>query len=121
MHLRAAANNAVTSDEITEVLLQCATYYGIPAANAAFQIACEVFAEPASANSRSEEVMPIVCTCYRRKGFACAVMMDCIDLSWTRMELCSISTAATPSKFSETCSMRIMYRDVFWLLAGSQT
>src|SRR5207302_9990986 len=56
-----------------------------------------------------------------RKGFACVLIMDCVDLSWTRMELRSISTAATPSKFSETCNIRIMYRDFFRLFAGSQT
>ena len=43
MHLRAAARNGVTQDEIKEVLLQCAIYCGIPAANAAFHIAEEVF------------------------------------------------------------------------------
>lgn len=50
MHVRAAANNGVTRDEIKEVLMQCAVYCGIPAANAAFQIASELLAEPASAN-----------------------------------------------------------------------
>jgi len=55
-----------------------------------------------------------------RKGFACVLMIDGVDLSWIRMELRSISTVATPLKFSETCNMRIMYRVFFWLLAGSQ-
>ncbi len=45
LHLRAAANNGVTQDEIKEVLLQCAIYCGVPAANAAFHIARAVFAE----------------------------------------------------------------------------
>jgi alkylhydroperoxidase/carboxymuconolactone decarboxylase family protein YurZ len=45
MHLRAALNNKVTRDEIQEVLLQSAIYCGVPAANAAFHIAQEVFAE----------------------------------------------------------------------------
>lgn len=45
MHLRAAANNGVTRKEIQEVLLQTAVYCGLPAANTAFHIAGEVFAE----------------------------------------------------------------------------
>jgi 4-carboxymuconolactone decarboxylase len=43
LHLRAAANNGVTRDEIKEVLMQCAIYCGVPAANAAFHLAAEVF------------------------------------------------------------------------------
>jgi len=45
MHLRAAANNGVTRDEIKETLLQCAIYCGLPAANHAFRLAQEMFAE----------------------------------------------------------------------------
>jgi len=45
MHLRAAFNNGVTREEIKEVLLQTAIYCGVPAANSAFHIAEEVFAE----------------------------------------------------------------------------
>jgi 4-carboxymuconolactone decarboxylase len=45
MHVRAACNNGVTRDEIKEVLLQCAIYAGVPAANAAFHMAQDVFAE----------------------------------------------------------------------------
>ena len=45
MHVRAAANNNVTREEIQEVLLQAAIYCGVPAANAAFHVAQEVFAE----------------------------------------------------------------------------
>ena len=45
MHLRAALNNGVTRDEIREVLLQTAIYCGVPAANSAFQLAQEVFAQ----------------------------------------------------------------------------
>jgi 4-carboxymuconolactone decarboxylase len=45
MHVRAALNNKVTREEIQEVLLQCAIYCGVPAANAAFHSAQEVFAE----------------------------------------------------------------------------
>lgn len=43
LHLRAAVNNGVTRDEIKETLLQAAIYCGVPAANAAFQLAQEVF------------------------------------------------------------------------------
>jgi 4-carboxymuconolactone decarboxylase len=43
LHLRAAANNGVTRDEIKEVLMQAAIYCGVPAANSAFHMAQEVF------------------------------------------------------------------------------
>ena len=45
MHVRAAANNGVTRDEIKELLLHAAIYCGVPAANSAFHAAEEVFAE----------------------------------------------------------------------------
>ena len=45
MHLRAALNNGVTREEIKEVLLQTAIYCGLPAANSAFHLAQEVFAQ----------------------------------------------------------------------------
>ena len=45
LHFRAAANNGVTRDEIKEVLLQCAVYCGVPAANSAFHLAQSVFDE----------------------------------------------------------------------------
>ena len=45
IHMRAAANTGVTIEEISEVLLQCAIYCGVPAANSAFAIAKEVFSE----------------------------------------------------------------------------
>ena len=45
LHVRAAFNNGVTEDEIKEVLLQCAIYCGVPAANSAFHMAEEVFAQ----------------------------------------------------------------------------
>ena len=44
LHVRAAFNNGVSRDEIKEVLLQCAIYCGVPAANSAFHMADEVFA-----------------------------------------------------------------------------
>jgi alkylhydroperoxidase/carboxymuconolactone decarboxylase family protein YurZ len=45
LHLRAAANNGVSEEEIREVLLHCAVYCGVPAANAAFQAAKEILAQ----------------------------------------------------------------------------
>jgi 4-carboxymuconolactone decarboxylase len=45
LHIRAAFNNGVTKDEIREVLMQCAIYAGVPAANSAFHQAEEVFAQ----------------------------------------------------------------------------
>lgn len=45
MHLRAAIRNGLSHDEITEVILQSAIYCGVPAANTAFRIAKDVFAE----------------------------------------------------------------------------
>src|SRR5271154_609801 len=44
-HVRAALNNKVSREEIQEVLLQSAIYCGVPAANTAFHLAQEVFAE----------------------------------------------------------------------------
>ena len=45
LHVRAAFNNGVTRDEIKEVLLQCAIYCGVPAANSSFHTAEEVFGQ----------------------------------------------------------------------------
>ncbi len=45
MHLRAASNLGVSAEEIREVLLHCAIYCGVPAANAAFQSAKEVLGQ----------------------------------------------------------------------------
>jgi 4-carboxymuconolactone decarboxylase len=45
LHVRAAFNNGVTRDQIKEVLLHCAIYCGVPAANSAFHMAEEVFAQ----------------------------------------------------------------------------
>jgi 3-oxoadipate enol-lactonase/4-carboxymuconolactone decarboxylase len=45
MHVRAALRNGVAPDEIKEVLLQCAIYCGVPAANGAFAIAQRVLDE----------------------------------------------------------------------------
>jgi len=38
LHIRAARRNGMTDDEIGEVLLQCAVYCGVPAANNAFHV-----------------------------------------------------------------------------------
>jgi 4-carboxymuconolactone decarboxylase len=45
LHVRAAFNNGVTREDIREVLLHCAIYAGVPAANSAFHMAEEVFAQ----------------------------------------------------------------------------
>ena len=45
LHLRAALRNGVPRGAIKEVLLQMAVYCGLPAANDAFRLAAEVFAE----------------------------------------------------------------------------
>ena len=45
MHVRAALRNGLTPDELGEVLLQCAVYCGVPAANGAFAIAQRVLDE----------------------------------------------------------------------------
>ena len=48
LHVRAAANLGVTREQLQEVLLHCAVYCGLPAANAAFHVAAEELAQPAS-------------------------------------------------------------------------
>ena len=45
LHLKAAKHNGVTREEIKEVLMQSAIYCGIPAANATFHLAEEVWDE----------------------------------------------------------------------------
>ena len=45
LHTKAAFNNGLTKDEIKEVLMQCAVYAGVPAANTAFHEAQKVFDE----------------------------------------------------------------------------
>jgi len=52
MHIRSAFNNGVTREQIQEVLLQCAIYCGIPAANSAFHSAEQVFAEMDAAQAK---------------------------------------------------------------------
>jgi 4-carboxymuconolactone decarboxylase len=38
LHIRGARRNGLTDDEIKEVLLHCAVYCGVPAANSAFHV-----------------------------------------------------------------------------------
>jgi 4-carboxymuconolactone decarboxylase len=52
LHIRAAASNGVTREEIKETLLQAAVYCGVPAANSAFHVAEEVFAEVDAAKGK---------------------------------------------------------------------
>jgi 4-carboxymuconolactone decarboxylase len=45
LHLRAGIEDGLARPEVKEVLLQAAIYCGLPAANGAFRVAEEVFAE----------------------------------------------------------------------------
>ena len=45
LHIRAAQRNGLSNDEIGEVLLQCAVYLGVPAANSAFHVFQRVLEE----------------------------------------------------------------------------
>lgn len=45
MHIRATENTGVTPEEVKEVFHQVAIYAGVPAANSAFAIAKQVYAE----------------------------------------------------------------------------
>jgi len=45
MHVRATANTGASRDDICETFLHVAIYAGVPAANRAFKIAKEVFAQ----------------------------------------------------------------------------
>lgn len=45
VHIRGALNNGLTPDEILEVMLQCATYCGIPAARDSFAVMRDVLEE----------------------------------------------------------------------------
>jgi 4-carboxymuconolactone decarboxylase len=45
LHIRAARRNGMTPEEIGEVLLQCAVYCGVPAANSAFHVFTRVLEE----------------------------------------------------------------------------
>ena len=45
VHVRAARRSGLTREEIKEILLQCAIYCGVPAANSAFAVAQRVLDE----------------------------------------------------------------------------
>lgn len=47
MHIRATQNTGVTRAELAEIFLHVAVYAGVPAANAAFAVAKQVFKEDA--------------------------------------------------------------------------
>ena len=47
LHLRAAANNGVTIDEVKELLMHAAIYCGVPAANSAYHAAEQIWGESA--------------------------------------------------------------------------
>ena len=51
LHVKGALRNGLTEQEIGEVLLQCAVYCGVPAANSAFAVAQRVLSE----SERGEE------------------------------------------------------------------
>lgn len=48
MHIRATANTGATMDDIREALMHVAVYAGVPAANTAFKIAKQAYAELAA-------------------------------------------------------------------------
>lgn len=52
LHIRATQNTGVTREEVKEVLLQVGIYAGIPAANSAFGVAKQVYAEFDEENNR---------------------------------------------------------------------
>lgn len=45
MHIRATKSTGASKEDVKEVLLQTAVYAGVPAANSAFKIAKQVYAE----------------------------------------------------------------------------
>jgi 4-carboxymuconolactone decarboxylase len=47
LHIRGAQRNGLSNAEIAEVLLQCAVYLGVPAANSAFHVLQRVLEEDA--------------------------------------------------------------------------
>jgi 4-carboxymuconolactone decarboxylase len=53
MHIRAALNNGVTTEEIREVLIHAGIYCGLPAANAAIQVAEQVIKETKDRSNNS--------------------------------------------------------------------
>jgi 4-carboxymuconolactone decarboxylase len=51
LHVRGALRNGLTPDEISEILIHTSVYAGIPAANAAFQVAQRVIDDETAAGS----------------------------------------------------------------------
>lgn len=49
MHIRATANTGATMEDVREALMHVAVYAGVPAANTAFKIAKQTYAEMAKA------------------------------------------------------------------------
>lgn len=52
IHIRSTENTGVTPEAVKEALLQVAVYAGVPAANSAFAIAKEVYAELAENSNK---------------------------------------------------------------------
>ena len=57
LHLKATANTGTSVADVREVLMQVAVYAGIPAANAAFRVAKQHYAEEGSTDSAPPERM----------------------------------------------------------------
>lgn len=55
MHIRASRNTGATRDDIREALFHVAVYAGVPAANHAFAVAREVFAEAENSEGGREQ------------------------------------------------------------------
>ena len=55
LHIRATRNTGVTPEEVREVLMHVAIYAGVPAANSAFAIAKEIFAQQDLHSTDNEE------------------------------------------------------------------
>ena len=53
MHVRASANTGASPEDIKEALMHVAVYAGVPAANVAFKIAKQTFAEMAAAKAEA--------------------------------------------------------------------
>lgn len=54
MHIRATLNTGATREDIREVLMHVAVYAGVPAANTAFRIAKQTYAEIDNAAAKGE-------------------------------------------------------------------
>ena len=52
MHIRATRNTGASRDDVKEALLHVAVYAGVPAANAAFEVARRVYEEEADGGTR---------------------------------------------------------------------